>query len=126
MQRTENTKMAKNNQNILSMLTLFLIGQLILLTICVQAIEPDYTKLEKQLFYLRNFNTSSIIDKILFHNWTENHECLTELNAIRKGLQNHEEWAIRGKLYFSYYIVSKISRLSVKCNNSMCTLSICV
>lgn len=103
MQRTENTEMARNDQKNFSMLCFLLIGQIVLSSICVQATQSDYTKLQKKLFYLRNFNTSNIIDRVLSHNWTKNHECLTELNAIKTGLQNHEEWAIRGTLYFSLH-----------------------
>ena len=41
----------------------------------------------------------SIIESIqsMSHNWTENSDCLIELNAIRNGIQNSEEWAIKSK-----------------------------
>lgn len=59
----------------------------------VKSIQPD-------LFYMRNFDTSNAVDQILSQKWTENHECLTELNAIRNGIKNHAEWAIRGTIGF--------------------------
>lgn len=95
--------MVNNNQINFSTVSLVLIGQIILSSTSVQAIQWNHTKLENDLFYLRNFNTSNIIDRVLSHNWTKNHECSTELNAIKKGLQNHEEWAIRGELYISLF-----------------------
>lgn len=52
------------------------------------------------LFYMRNFDTSKAIDQILSQKWIENHECLSELNAIRNGIENHDEWAIRGTFNF--------------------------
>lgn len=52
-------------------------------------------------FYLRNFNAINTINEILSRNWTENSECLNELNAVKNGIDKHEEWAIKGKLYFT-------------------------
>lgn len=51
----------------------------------------------KDILYLRNFNWNTI-NEVLSKNWTENHECLIELNAINDGLEKNEEWAVRGKL----------------------------
>lgn len=39
-------------------------------------------------------NTITIIES-LSQNWTENHECLIELNAIKNGIINSDEWAIK-------------------------------
>ena len=71
---------------------LFLIGQI------VQSVIGTRNKqIRTDLFSMRNFDISNAIDEILSRNWTQNHECLIELNAIKNGIKNHEEWAIRGK-----------------------------
>lgn len=83
-----------------SIFSLFFIGQLILCSIGVQsaqATKSKYDQVKSDLFYFRSINTSNIIDRVLSHNWTQNHECLTELKAIKTGLENHEEWALRGR-----------------------------
>lgn len=69
----------------------FVIGEI---AVCESEIEDEF---EKDLFYMKNFSIPESISAIVSQNWTENPECLIELNQIRKGLDNHEEWAIRGK-----------------------------
>lgn len=51
----------------------------------------------RNLLYLKYTNTSDIVDRILSRNWETDHECLMELNAIKTGFDNREEWAMRGK-----------------------------
>lgn len=78
---------------------LFSIGQIISSVIGIQTKDVDNDiQIQADLFYLRNVDTSNIVDRILSRNWTENHDCLLELNAIKNGLKNHEEWAIEGIL----------------------------
>lgn len=93
VRQAENAEMAKHQIDIL--ISLFLFGQVTVLSINIvganDQISPD-------IFDLRNFDASNAIKRILSGNWTENHECLIELNAIKSGLNNHEEWAIRGEL----------------------------
>lgn len=82
------------------MFFLLLIGQVISFSISVEgarATRWDYDQLRKDLIYLKYTNTSNVVDRILSHNWEKNHECSTELTAIKTGWDNHEEWAIRGK-----------------------------
>lgn len=44
------------------------------------------------------FNIPNAIDTILSHsNWTENHECVIELNAIKDGIESNEEWVTNCK-----------------------------
>lgn len=88
--------MAKKNQINFSKF-FFLIGQIV---IGIRAIESNHNQFEKELFYIRNFDVSRAINEILTYNWTKNQECLNEINAIKSGIENHEEWAIRGKLDF--------------------------
>lgn len=99
-------KMTKNGCNF--SLFLFLIAQFVLSSISVLAIESDGDQSKKGIFYLRNFDTSTTIDGILSYEWTKNRECLIELNEIKKGLENHEEWALKGeqKFYFIKYHVT--------------------
>lgn len=76
----------------------YLISQIALWTIGIQATESDNDQIQKDLFNLRKFNVSSAINGILNHNWLENRECLIELNAIKNGLDNDEQWAMKGRL----------------------------
>lgn len=79
------------NRNKFSISLLFLISQIVL-TAC------DGIDAGKYFFSLsKNFNTSNAISSILSYNWTQNHECLIELNAIQSGLMNQDEWAMKGK-----------------------------
>lgn len=56
----------------------------------------DVAKID--LFSIRNVNLSNIVDEILIQDWTENSDCLIELNKIRYGLENGEKWAMKSKL----------------------------
>lgn len=89
-----------NNQSNFSLFA-FLVGQLIFSSISVKAIESDDNQALREIIYLRSFDPANIINGILSHNWIKNHDCLIELNAIKTGLENHEEWAIRGKQHFN-------------------------
>lgn len=81
---------------------LFLIDQVIASSInSVQAIQSGNDQNRRDIFYLKDFNTWNAISGTLSKNWTENHECFIELNAIKNGLKKHEEWAIRGKLEYN-------------------------
>lgn len=42
-------------------------------------------------------NIINVIDASVFHNWTGNHDCFNELNTIKNGLINFENWAIKRK-----------------------------
>lgn len=79
---------------------LFLFSQNVSLVFGIQPTKFDIIikQIRTDLFYMRDFNTSNAINGILSHNWTENHECLMELNAIKIGLKNREEWAMRGNV----------------------------
>lgn len=76
---------------------LFALIFVILSAISIQAIESNNKQTIEDLIFMRNFNKSNAIDAILSHNWTKNHECLMELNALKKGLIDHEGWAIKCK-----------------------------
>ena len=84
---------------------LFLISKL---TIGIQANELDNNPIKNNTFYLRNLNLSSSISGIFSYNWTENRECLIELNAIKNGIKNDELWAINGNISFSLSIVNHL------------------
>lgn len=76
---------------------LLFVGEIVSSAIGIESAKFNTEKsIRTDLFYMRNFNISNAIDGILSQKWTENHECLAELNAIKTGLKNHEEWAIRG------------------------------
>lgn len=116
VQKTKILKMVGIQKKI-SVLLLLLIGQIILSSICVQsvqAINDDSNQVHRDLFYLRNFDASNLIERVLSPiNWITNHECLAELTAIRDGLENHEEWAIRGKPDLRIFKVKQIKILGI-------------
>lgn len=76
----------------------FLIGQLVLQAVGgVNSNQLDYDKRMNELFSMKNVDVSKPIDSILSYNWTENLECLIELNKIKEGLTNNQKWAMRRK-----------------------------
>lgn len=85
------------NQSNLSIFFIF-IGQIILFSNRVHA-DPLF---EKSVFYMNDLNTSRIVRKILSNNWMENNECLNELSAIERGLDNREPWAVKGMLDYEF------------------------
>lgn len=90
--------MAQGQRN-LSALLVFLIGQIVLSAISVQAVTKE-DKTFKNLMFASKFDRSNFIDSILTFNWTKNHECLNELNAIKTGVTNREKWAIKRQFDF--------------------------
>lgn len=68
---------------------------------CVRCYDPKFKshllgikRVSYEIFSKTNFNISSVImETISQHNWTENHECLVELTAIKNGIDNFDEWA---------------------------------
>lgn len=53
----------------------------------------------KRSFYAKSdLNITNVIGGFMSQNWTENRKCLTELNAIKNGITNFDEWAITRKL----------------------------
>ena len=93
-----------NNSRSFFSLFLFLISQIYSHSISVGATNSEIEKILGDLIHLRNFNASETINGILSHNWMENHECLIELNAINKGLENQEIWAIKSELHLIYLL----------------------
>lgn len=57
----------------------------------------DFERFKLSLFSIRNLDISKTISETLFSNWTDNHDCSIELNAIKSGLINSEEWAYKGE-----------------------------
>lgn len=89
-----------DNRRKFSSFFLVLIVEIVVFVIGVQATELNNDLAKKDIFYLRNADKTDIIDTILSpYIWAENHECLAELSAIRNGLKNYEEWAIKGRSY---------------------------
>lgn len=86
------------SQSNLAASSLLLIGRIVLFAFGIHTIRADNDQIKRDLIYMRNFNTSSIVGEILSDDWTENLECSKELNAFKSGLDNHEPWTIKGKL----------------------------
>lgn len=105
-------EMVEKNKIDVSKLTI-LFGQIVLLVNGVHTIGSDRIEVQKELFYLKNFNTSNIVNGILTYNWTQNQEeCLKELNAIKIGVENREEWAIKGRMNFEFRKVIEFNELN--------------
>ena len=91
--------MTNNHRN--RLISLFLVSQILLVVIGGIQANDSYKKLKlRNLFFMRNFNVSNAINEILSSNWTENHKCLVELNAIKSGVNNYDEWAIKCRWNF--------------------------
>lgn len=62
----------------------------------------------KRNFYAKSdLNITHVIGEFVSQNWTENHKCLNELNAIKNGIINFDEWAITRKLMSIFSQVEK-------------------
>lgn len=73
-----------NNRSYKFSVVFFLLSQIFILSNGVGAIETDIGHI---------LEIPNVIDAILSHkNWTGNHECSIELNSIKRGIENHEEW----------------------------------
>ena len=92
--------MANNHRQFLVLL-IIIIGELI---ISVFGVKLDNDFLKKDIFSIKHFNIPNTINEILSQNWTDNQDCLIELNAIKSGLENDEQWAINGKLNFPIHL----------------------
>lgn len=92
------SSMLRNRRNF-SSLHLILIGEIVLSVIGIQAINLDNDRAKNYILSMKHLNIPKSISKVLSHsNWTDNQNCLTELNAIQNGLENDQQWAIRSKL----------------------------
>lgn len=63
----------------------------------------EYDPIKIDIISNRNYNISNLIDGILFGDWLENIHCLVELNAIKRGLENFDEWGIKSRLFLHLY-----------------------
>lgn len=70
---------------------------LVILSIILIAESHKFDEFKENLISGRNFDILSELKGILFGNWTQDRQCLAELNAIQNGLMNSEEWAFKGK-----------------------------
>lgn len=72
------------NQSYKLSVIFFLFGQIFFLPNGIKAIKTDIGHI---------LNIPNAINAILSHqNWTENNECSIELNSIKMGIENREEW----------------------------------
>lgn len=81
---------------------------LLLIVVCVQCsfatkFQPNFINFEQikhDLYSIRDLNVSNIISEISSQkNWLVNRECLVELTAIKHGLDEFDEWAVKRKKY---------------------------
>lgn len=56
-----------------------------------------FEQIRKNFFINSDFTMTNIILEIMVHDWSENHECLNELNEIKNGIFNIDEWAVARK-----------------------------
>lgn len=88
-----------NKRRSFSSLYLILIGEIVASLIGIQAIKLDNDIAERNIFSVKHLNIPKSISRVLSHNnWTDNQNCLTELNEIQNGLETDQRWATRGKL----------------------------
>lgn len=73
------------------------------------SVNSDYTKFPSEydpirmdIISKRNFNVTNIVNEILLGDWTNNIHCLVELNAIKFGLKNFDEWAVKSGFDFIF------------------------
>lgn len=65
----------------------------------------DFDRIKREIFTKSDLSISNLINESISYNWTENHNCLSELITIKDGLMNFEEWAIKGNLNMGYFIL---------------------
>lgn len=88
-----------NKRRNFSSLFLILIGEIVVSSIGIQASKLHNDLAERNIFSAKHLNIPESISQVLTHNnWTDNQNCLTELNEIQNGLENDQPWATRGKL----------------------------
>lgn len=61
----------------------------------------DFEQIKNDLFS----NVPNLISENGSPNWTESHNCLSELNAIKNGLNNLEEWAVKSRSNLNFIII---------------------
>lgn len=70
----------------------------------------------KNNFHATNdLNITNTIGEFMSQNRTENHECLIELNAIKNGIINFDEWAITRKFPSNIEKSPKTRYAEVRC-----------
>lgn len=76
-----------------------IIMHLILIAIAVQCqnFDTEFEQFKQSIFTMKDLDVSKVIRDIVFSNWTENHECSIELNAIQNARRENEEWALKSK-----------------------------
>lgn len=61
----------------------------------------EFDDVKSDIIALNKINISSIISEFTsHHDWMANRNCLIELNAIRNGFENYEEWAFKCKFVY--------------------------
>lgn len=68
-----------------------------IISIAISADSRSFDEFKKNLISIRNFDILNGFNGIALKNWTQDEQCLKELNAIQNGLKNSEEWAFRSK-----------------------------
>lgn len=89
-----------NNRRNSSPLYLIIICEIVLFVIGIQTTKLDNDLAKNDIFSVKHLNIPKSIRKVLSHNnWTDNQNCLTELNSLRNGLENDKHWALRGEQF---------------------------
>lgn len=88
--------MFNNRRNFSGLVVIF---EIVLCVIGIVATKLDNDLVKQNIFSMKRVNIPNSISEILSHNnWTNNQDCLIELNAIQTGIENGERWAIQGRL----------------------------
>ena len=85
---------------------------ILLLIQLIWSVNSDHTKFPSEydpvridIISKRDFNISKIVNGILFDDWMDNIHCLVELNAIKFGLSNFDEWAIKSSFFNIQFLI---------------------
>lgn len=70
-----------------------------------------FEQIRTNFFVNSDFTMTNTILEIMVHNWSENYQCLNELNAIKNGIFNTDEWAVARKFFLLLAI-----ELNVECS----------
>lgn len=63
-----------------------------------------FQQISANFFTNSDFTMTNAILEIMVHDWNENHECLNELNTIKNGILNIDEWAVARELIFCFQL----------------------
>lgn len=117
-------KMARDQCNILIVLLQIILVATNVRCESLMKYNSDFVEFKESIFSIRDIDIPKMISETLFSNWTDDHRCSFELDAIKNGLMHYEEWAFESKLTF-FLFKPKISYVHSKLPNDWIRLFSC-